>query len=128
MNAARLKNFKLAVTSLQEYIEEPIQSKRDLAGIVLGFVMAFELGWKCLQDRIAELGYTERGPKPTLSAGLKARLIPISQEATWATMLEDRNLAFHIYNQAFAEELVARIRKTHANALQDLLKVLSKVP
>ncbi len=128
MNVARLKNFELAEISLREYLQEPILTKRDLAGIVLGYVMAFELGWKCLQDRITDLGYSERGPKPTLSAGLKAGLIPTSQEATWATMLEDRNLASHVYNQAFAEELVGRIRQTHAGALEDLFKVLSNIP
>lgn len=56
MSQKRLDNLALAVSSLREYVEEPVESKRDLAGIVLGFVMAFELAWKALQDRIGELG------------------------------------------------------------------------
>jgi nucleotidyltransferase substrate binding protein (TIGR01987 family) len=124
MSAERLNNFELAVTLLREYVDEPIQTKRDLAGVVLGYIMAFELAWKCLQDRISALGYAERGPKPVLSAGLKAGLIPVVLEETWAKMLEDRNLASHVYNQAYAEELVGRIRQTHVAALELLRKTL----
>jgi nucleotidyltransferase substrate binding protein (TIGR01987 family) len=120
-NPQRLENLSLAVASLREYVEEPIATKRDLAGIVFGFVLAFELAWKCLQDRIVELGYAERGPKLTLSASLQAGLIPVAEENTWAQMLEDRNLATHIYNVAFAEELVARIEQTHLSSLERLV-------
>lgn len=121
MNPQRLENFRNAVDSLGEYVREPITSKRDLAGIVFGFVLAYELAWKCLQEKVGELGYSERGPKPVLSAALQAKLIDVADEPHWAQMLQDRNLASHVYDAQFAEQLSARISGTHLRLLQQVL-------
>jgi nucleotidyltransferase substrate binding protein (TIGR01987 family) len=121
----RLENFQRSVKTLRAYADEPVTSQRDIAGIVHGFNFAFELSWKCLQDRIAELGYTERGPKPTLSVSLKAGLIPVAEEPVWAQMLEDRNLAIHTYNEQLAKEIASRVMSTHLPVLEEMVKRLT---
>lgn len=120
-NEQRLKNLAQAVASLEEYVHEPIENKRDLAGTVFGFVMAFELAWKCVQDRIADLGYQERGPRLSLVVAMQIGLIPPSEEAVWSQMLADRNQA-----EDLAEAMVARIRTTHLPAILAVGQVLQK--
>lgn len=124
MNPQRLENFRKSVQSLQDYVREPVTSKRDLAGIVFGFMLAFELAWKCLQDKVGELGYTERGPKPVLTAALQAKLIPTADDEAWAEMLQDRNLASHVYDEPFAQALTARIAAKHLRLLEEVLSRL----
>jgi nucleotidyltransferase substrate binding protein (TIGR01987 family) len=118
MNHHRLENLSTSVSTLREYVNEPITSKRDLAGTVFGFILTFELAWKCLQDAVGDLGYLERGPKPVLQAALQSGLIQYSDEPTWSQMLEDRNLASHVYREELALEIFNRVRATHLAALE----------
>jgi nucleotidyltransferase substrate binding protein (TIGR01987 family) len=122
----RLENFRLALDSLEEFVVEPQRSKRDLAGTVFGFMIAFDLAWKCAQDEIILRGYEERGPKLALKAAFAAGLIDPLQEASWSQMLEDRNLAAHIYDQEFALAVTRRIAVTHLRALKGLYKTLAE--
>ena len=124
-NPKRLDNLTASMASLREYVEEPAISKRNLAGTVFGFVRAFELACKCLQDQVAGPGYAERGPKPVLSAAFQAGFIPVEGEETWSQMLADRNLASRIYNQNFANALAERIRQSHVKALEALVHRLA---
>jgi nucleotidyltransferase substrate binding protein (TIGR01987 family) len=127
LNQQRLQNCCASVDALREYVEEPITSKRDFAGLAFGFVMAFELAWRCAQDRVTDLGYAERGPKPVLSAALKSGLIQLEDEDAWSTMLEDRNLASHVYDERFARDLARRISETHLPALTSLMDRLANL-
>jgi Nucleotidyltransferase substrate binding protein like len=76
------------------------------------------------KDRISELGYMERGAKASLGTALKAGLILGTEEPAWAHMMEDRNLASHTYNLAFAEEVSKRIIDSYASTLRSLLSRL----
>lgn len=125
MNQQRLDNLSSSVLSLREYVVEPITSKRDLAGAVFGFIMAFELAWKSLQDAVADRGYSERGPKLVLQAAFQAGIIPYDDEPTWSQMLEDRNLGSHIYREELALEIFGRIQSSHLPALEALVSNLS---
>ena len=86
---------------------------RDIAGIVHGFEICYELAWHSLQDEAQAQGVVSIGPKPALRYGLSALLIPLDQEEGWVKMHEDRNLAAHTYRPEWAMDLVARIRDDH---------------
>jgi len=126
MNLKRLENFKRALDSLDSFVITPILTPRDLAGSVYGFVMAFDLAWKCAQDKIIEIGFPDRGPKPVLTAAFKAGLISPQDEPVWSQMLNDRNLSAHVYDEEMARVIVARISQTHLKAMQSLLNKLEQ--
>ncbi|MDR3689850.1 MAG: HI0074 family nucleotidyltransferase substrate-binding subunit [Fimbriimonas sp.] len=116
----RIEKLRRSLVALQEFLEKPANSKLDHAGIVFGFVVAFEHAWKCLEDRVSDLGYATRKIKPILDTILKAGLIPASDEKIWMQMLEDKNLSWHVYDEDQACELAGRIRSTHLEALDSL--------
>ena len=114
----RIEKLKRSLSTLNEFIEEPAVTKRDLTGVVFGFVVTFEHAWKCLEDRVSDLGYSTRKIKPILDAVVKAGLITKTEEDIWLEMLEDKNLAWHVYSETNSRELAARIRSTHFKALE----------
>ncbi len=119
-----LDKFATSVGSLREFVSEPVETKRDVAGVLQGFGTAVELGWKALQQRTTELGFTQRGPRLALQAALQAGLVPPEGAEPWAEMLEDRNLLAHTYRPEMALDLVDRIANQHLPWLEAALRVL----
>ncbi|MBW7926563.1 MAG: nucleotidyltransferase substrate binding protein [Fimbriimonadaceae bacterium] len=119
-----LEKFATSVGSLREFVSEPVETKRDVAGVLQGFGTAVELAWKALQQRTTELGFTQRGPRLVLQASLQAGLVPPDVAELWAEMFEDRNLLAHTYRPEMALDLVDRIANQHLPLLEAALKVL----
>lgn len=119
------EKFAKSVRTLHEYVEAPILESRDIAGILFGFSATFELGWRAVQDDIAAKGYSQRGPRPSLQAGLEAGLIPVDDAEVWAEMVESRNLVARAYRPEWAIALVEKIRSQFLPALEQLKQKLS---
>jgi len=118
------QKFSAAVKTLREFVDEPIVTKRDVAGVLQGFEFSFELAWKSLQDEIQALGYQQRGPRLVLQAAYDANLIAKEDSEIWADILEDRNLIAHTYRPEWATELAKRIKNQHLPALEALAQKL----
>jgi nucleotidyltransferase substrate binding protein (TIGR01987 family) len=118
------QKFNAAVKTLREFVDEPIVTKRDVAGVLQGFEFSFELALKSLQDEIQALGYTQRGPRLVLQAAYDANLITPEDAEIWADILEDRNLVAHMYRPEWAIELANRIKDQHLPALEALVQRL----
>jgi nucleotidyltransferase substrate binding protein (TIGR01987 family) len=116
--SANREKFVQALKTLHEYLESPIREPRDIAGILQGFAFTFELGWRAVQDEIAAKGYSKRGPRPALQAGLEAGLISVSDAEIWAEMIESRNLVAHAYRPEWATALIGKIRDPYLPALE----------
>ncbi len=116
----RRERFRMALRSLEQFCAEPIENDRDVAGILQGFVFTFELAWKVVQDEIERRGYTERGPRLALSAGLQAGIIAPEDADVWSDAQEDRNLISHTYRPDWARQLAARIGEKYLGLLQRL--------
>ena len=113
----RIEKLKRSLCTLDEFIQEPAVSRRDLSGLIFAFVATFEHAWKCLEDRVSDLGYSTRKIQPILDAVVKAGLISAAEKEIWMQMLEDKNLAWHVYSDSISKELAKRIRETHFVAL-----------
>jgi nucleotidyltransferase substrate binding protein (TIGR01987 family) len=124
----REASLRKAVGSLREYVEEPIVTKRDVAGVIQGFELAVELLWKCLQDRVIQAGLPERGPKPVVRAAIRAGWLPESQEEAWRELLVDRTLANDAHSPECTAALVERIQHRHLGTIERAVQSLREVP
>ncbi len=85
------------------------------------FELCFELAWKTLKDFLTEEGILCRSPKSCLKEAFSMGLIQDEEE--WLSIVEDRNLSAHTYDEALAEELYDRL-PNHLKAMKDLVKTI----
>ncbi len=111
--ATSLTNFGLALTSLEQFLAEPVRTNRDKAGIIQAFEFTYELAWKTLQRMAQEDGLQVGTPRQAFASALQAGLIPPEEEAVWIGMMKDRNLTSHTYHESLADEIVQRVRTSY---------------
>ena len=95
------------------------------AGVIATFNITFELAWKALQEVLRLEGVEQPvtgSPRDILKLGYRFGLI--DDIAVWLLMLESRNMAIHIYNEAEADNLLILIRDSFINTFTVLEKKL----
>lgn len=85
---------------------EEAEIYRDAA--IQRFEFSIELFWKILQKFLRYEKLEANTPREVLSKSYVAKLI--DQEDVWLKMLDDRNLTSHMYKEALAKEIFARIK------------------
>lgn len=110
---AMLENLECAYAELHSYLELPVATRRDMAGIIQAFELTFELFWKAFQKLAPQEGLEATTPRQALQAGRKMGLIEANDEPHWAQMLHDRNLTSHTYIKALADEVFERIQSSY---------------
>ena len=91
------------------------------AGVIANFNITFELSCKALQEVLRLEGVEQAvtgAPRDILKLGYRFGLI--DDIAVWLLMLESRNIAIHVYNEAEADKLLILIRDSFINALTSL--------
>ena len=91
------------------------------AGVIANFNITFELAWKALQEVLRLEGVEQAvtgAPRDILKLGYRFGLV--DDIAVWLLMLESRNIAIHVYNEAEADKLLILIRDSFINALTSL--------
>jgi nucleotidyltransferase substrate binding protein (TIGR01987 family) len=101
-------NLKKAFASLDESLQDPVVKARDLSGIIKDFELVYELSWKVLKKYLEQNGIQSKSPRDVFTQAYKNHCI--DQDKLWVSMIEDRNLAVHVYDKEQAKELVQRIR------------------
>lgn len=127
MDRTREKLAKLADAiarleeSLQEYHHRPSDVVRD--GVIQRFEFCTELAWKTSREYLLDQGYTEiNSPKSVMRKAYADGLV--SDGEAWVTLLDDRNLTPHLYDNATAGTIFERIRTSYLDlfrALRDKL-------
>ena len=91
------------------------------AGVIANFNITFELAWKALQEVLRLEGVEQAvtgAPRDILKLGYRFGLI--DDIAVWLLMLESRNIAIHVYNEAEADKLLILIRDSFINTFTSL--------
>ena len=114
------QNLVKARQRLKAFLEEPIQSDRDEAGIVKAFEFSFEMFWKYLQVRLEADGLEARSPRETFKQSISAGLIAAEKEPVLLQMLVDRNLTVHTYDPKLAHEISERVRKDYSKIFESI--------
>jgi len=121
----RFDNFLKALQTLSD--AAGLASERELTkleeqGVIQSFEFTHELAWNVLKDYLEYQGV--RGIVGSRGAVREAfRNALIEDGETWMTMIRDRNLSPHTYDQNTAREIVERILRAHHPAF---LKMASR--
>ena len=97
-----LDRFGEALTLELKY---PIDIARDAT--IQRFEFTFELFWKTLKKIAQYKGSPVNLPRDVLGEAFRSHWI--DDEQVWMKMLEDRNLTSHVYREADAEAVYARL-------------------
>ena len=118
-----IANFSLALDALRQALRLPILHDRDRAGIIQNFELCFETVWKALKE-VLELENVSNiaTPRAVMIKALEAKLI--ENEAIWLSILKDRNLTVHTYNQNLAEAVTQRISNQYFHEFEIAEKFL----
>jgi nucleotidyltransferase substrate binding protein (TIGR01987 family) len=126
MRPSKRENFEKALAALQKSISMPIEDERDLAGIIKSFEIVYELSWILLKVTLRESGIEAAGPRDVIKAAWQSGFLEVETESVWLSMIKDRNLTVHTYDEKFARMMVERIMEQYTPAFQTLSQFLEK--
>lgn len=124
----KFDNFKNAVKRLNEANTAYKSMKSNELyqdALIMRFEFTFELAWKCLREFMLAQGYLKDGlnsPKVVLTKAYGESII--SDESAWLSMLNDRNLMAHTYDNAIALRIAEDISNRYAKTLAALVKTI----
>lgn len=100
-------NLERAFRNLERSLATPVTEPRDLSGIIKDFEMVYELSWKVLKKFLESEGLQAAGPRDVFTRAFQTGYI--DREATWLAMIDDRNQAAQVYDEAKAKTIVDRV-------------------
>jgi nucleotidyltransferase substrate binding protein (TIGR01987 family) len=120
----RFDNYLKALQTLSDaatLAEKRALSTLEEQGVIQAFEFTHELAWNVLKDYLEYQGVGDIvGSRGAVRAAFANGLIEDGE--TWMTMIRDRNLSSHTYDQATAQEIVARVLEGHHPAFLKLAK------
>ena len=125
----RFQNYKKALATMKNAIE--LANSRKLSdlekqGVIQGFEFTFELAWNVMKDYLEEQGITGIiGSKNAVRHAFHKGLIDDGE--VWMTMIKDRNLATHVYDDKTAEDLFTAIINIYYNQFKSLLEKMNSL-
>jgi len=120
----RFKNFERSYNLLNKYINQPIETELERAGIIQFFEISFELSWKLMKDYLESEGLSAKSPRETIKQAFQIGLIDDGH--IWIDALSDRNLTVHTYDEEIAKKMVDDIAKVYFPELKKLYHKLVK--
>ncbi|MDI6603784.1 MAG: nucleotidyltransferase substrate binding protein [Thermoanaerobacteraceae bacterium] len=120
----RFVNFEQSYKLLNKYINQPIRTELERAGIIQFYEIAFELSWKLMKDYLEAQGLDVKSPRETIKQAYQMGLIENGH--IWIDALADRNLTVHTYDEKLAEKMVKDIVQVYFPELRKLYEKLSK--
>lgn len=127
----RLYSFQKALRQLEKAVQ--LVSTEIIAGdehtlmqdgLIQRYEFSVELAWKLMKDYVQYDGITDRlgGPRETIRHALQLGLI---SDDNWMSMIEDRNLTSHTYDQEMAQHAVMKNINTYYPLLSQLEQTMS---
>ena len=123
----RFDNYLKALQTLTDAAtlagQRPL-SLLEQQGVIQAFEFTHELAWNVLKDYLEYQGISDIiGSRGAVREAFKNGLLEDSE--TWMTMIRDRNLSSHTYDQGTAQDIVQRILAQHHPAFLKMAKKLS---
>lgn len=102
----KLENFSKALNRLKEALKEK-ESPLSIDGTIQRFEFTFEMAWKVLKKFLYYDGIDTKSVRECIKKAYQTDYI--DNEEVWLSILEDRNLTSHIYNENQAKTIYDRI-------------------
>ncbi len=113
-----------ALRALKIALDKPMEEDRtNVDATIQRFEFSIELFWKLLKRILATKGVEKQYPRDVIQQAYAGSLI--DNETLWLSMLQDRNLSSHTYNEDLAMEIYANI-KTYYPELKKVVDSLKK--
>jgi nucleotidyltransferase substrate binding protein (TIGR01987 family) len=106
------------VNALERVVNSTAPQEILNAAIIQHFEFCFELAWKTLRHFAIEQAREVRGPRDAFAAGVLQGII--QDDEVWRSILVDRNLTVHTYNEALADSITGRIKAQYLAAFKEL--------
>ena len=120
----RFENLKKAYSLLKEVVDlYPNLSDLEKEGMVQRFEYTFELAWNTIKDYLESKGIEEKFPRDIIKSAFKTNII--SDEETWISILDNRNLVSHTYDRDSFTFAVNNISGTYYKAITELIGFLN---
>ena len=107
----RFDNYQRALESLKNAVllaKERNLTNLEQQGVIKGFEFTFELAWNVMKDYLVSMGMTDIiGSKGAIREAFKNNLITDGQK--WMSMIEDRNLSAHTYDEETKNKILKKI-------------------
>jgi len=120
----RFINFEKSYRLLEKYINTPIESELERAGIIHLFEILFELSWKLMKDYLEAQELIVKSPREAIKQAFQIGLIEDGH--IWIDGLADRNLTVHTYDEKLAEKMINDIVNVYFPVLKKLYNKLNK--
>lgn len=120
----RLNNFKQALDSLTEALEQETFNDLEKNGVIQRFEFTYEMAWQTLQDYLAVQGYHVKGPKPVIRQAFEDGYI--RNWRGWNDLHEDRQKTVHTYDKAKSDAIFQAVKDVYWGLLSDLYRFLAK--
>ncbi|HOQ38609.1 MAG TPA: nucleotidyltransferase substrate binding protein [Acetivibrio sp.] len=120
----RFINFEKSYRLLEKYINTPIESELERAGIIQLFEILFELSWKLMKDYLEAQELIVKSPREAIKQAFQIGLIEDGH--IWIDGLADRNLTVHTYDEKLAEKMINDIVNVYFPVLKKLYNKLNK--
>lgn len=104
--------------ALDDYQNAPLDSVRD--GAIQRFEFCTELSWKAMREYLLDQGFCElNSPKAVIRQAFACGMI--ADDAAWISLLNDRNLTSHVYDEKTAQDIFARIQTRYLALFDSIL-------
>lgn len=128
----RLDSYRKALAQLDTavgIVSTAIMQGEELVlmkdGLIQRYEFTIELAWKVMKDyEEYQGGVKVGGPRDVIRQAHQFELI---DDDYWITMMEDRNLMSHTYDESKAQEVVMQIINTYHPVLHKLEKRMSEL-
>ena len=106
----RLAEAEAALATLDELVRRTTRSVVERDAAIMSFTYTFEVVWKTAQRYLYEHEGLDIGsPKQAIRASRRTGLLTDEQAEAALRMADDRNLVVHVYREAVARDLDARL-------------------
>lgn len=107
----KLDSLKIDLNNAVNRLSEVLQLEKNAIvrdSAIKRFEIAFDLSWKFLKTYLEDIhGIIVASPKNTFREAHKLGII--EYDSIWLSMTDDRNQIAHIYKEALAEDIFARL-------------------
>ncbi len=108
----RFLDFQHALKRLASVIEEDLSlTDAIIDATIQRFEFVFELSWRLAKDILEYRGILVSSPRSVIKEAFKQEIMVDGE--TWISMLEDRNMAAHIYDEQLAFRIYSEIKHTY---------------